>query len=350
MGSVTPLLAAAEEFKKTVSDCEFLWIGTRKGPEKKLVEAYGIKFQSIPAGKFRRYFSLRNFFDPFLIAAGFLKSFGIILKFKPRIILSAGGFVGVPLIWAGWILRVPSLIHQQDVRPGLANKLTAPFAKIVTVTFDESLKYFPKAVWTGNPVRGEIFEGNRERAFFNFKLEKNLPVLLVLGGGTGALELNKIIIKAAPKIFEFCQIIHITGGRLDELLKFEAQTLSKENPRYHFFDFLISEMKDVYATADLVVSRAGMGTLTELAVLGKPTILVPIPKSHQEDNAYYFKRNNAVFLMEQKDLTPEILVETVRELINNKIELENLGRNMKSVMKPEAAAMVGEILKILEKK
>jgi UDP-N-acetylglucosamine--N-acetylmuramyl-(pentapeptide) pyrophosphoryl-undecaprenol N-acetylglucosamine transferase len=351
MGSVTPLLAVAEELKKQSLNAEFLWLGTKNGPERKMVEKYGLVFKAIPSGKLRRYFSGWNFLDPFLIAAGFFKSLWIIFKFKPQVILSAGGFVGVPAIWAGWLLRVPGLIHQQDVKLGLANKLTAPFAKIITVTFPESLKYFPKAVVTANPVRKEIFEGNRERAFLNFKLEKDLPVLLVLGGGTGALPLNKIMIKAAPKILEFCQIIHITGGRSNELLKIEIQNLGKENPRYHVFDFLIEEMKDAYAAADLVISRAGMGTLTELAALGKPTILVPIPKSHQEDNTYYFKRNNAVFLLEQKNLTQEILVETVRELINNKVELENLSRNIKSVMKPGAAeAMVEEVLKILGKK
>lgn len=350
MGSVTPLLAVAEEIKKHLPNCQFLWLGTKFGPEKKVVEKYGIVFKAIPSGKLRRYFSGWNFVDLFLITAGFLKSLFIVLKFKPQIILSVGGFVGVPVIWAGWLLRVPSLIHQQDVRPGLANKLTAPFAKIITVTFEESLKYFPKAILVGNPVRQEIFEGQKERAVEIFKLEKDLPILLVLGGGTGALELNKIVIRAAPKIVKFCQVLHVTGGRMGEVLKFEAETIKKENSRYHLFDFLVEQLKDAYAVADLTVSRAGMGALTELALLGKPTILIPMPDSHQEDNAFYFKRSNAVYLLEQKKLTPDIFIKAVQELIDNKTELENLSRNIRSVIKPKAAtAIVEKILEFLRK-
>ncbi len=346
MGSVTPLLAVAEEIKKRASNCQFLWLGTRFGPERKIVETYGINFKSMPAGKLRRYLSGWNFFVPFQIFYGFCKAFFVILKFKPQIILSAGSFVSVPVIWAGWFLKVPVLVHQQDLRPGLANKLTAPFAKIVTITFEESLKYFPKAILIGNPVRQEIFEGQKERAAEIFKLEKDLPTLLVLGGGTGALGLNKIVVEAVPELTNFCQIIHITGGRLDDLSKFKIEKIKKENSRYHLFDFLVEPLKDAYAVADLVVSRAGMGTLTELAALGKPTILVPMPESHQEDNAFYFKKSNAVYLLDQKKLTPEILIGVVKELINNKVELENLSKNIRSMMKPNAAITTAE--KILE--
>jgi UDP-N-acetylglucosamine--N-acetylmuramyl-(pentapeptide) pyrophosphoryl-undecaprenol N-acetylglucosamine transferase len=350
MGSVIPLLAVAEEFKKVAPATDFLWIGTKNGPEKKVVLKYGINFKTVPSGKLRRYFSGWNILAPFQIFGGFCKTFWLILKFKPQMILSVGGFVAVPVVWAGWFLRAPSLIHQQDVRPGLANKLTSPFAKVITVTFSDSLKYFPKAIVTGNPVREEIFAGSAERAKEFFKLEKDLPALLALGGGTGALELNKIMVQSAPELLKVCQIIHITGGRLDELSKLEAEALKKENSRYHLFDFLISEFKDAYAAADLVISRAGMGTLTELAVLGKPTILIPIPKSHQEDNAWYFKKRNAVYILDQAQLTPENFVAAVQELINNKVELENLSRNIKELMPPDAAQkIIEEIFKVIKK-
>lgn len=346
MGSVTPLLALAEEIRAKDPETEFFWIGTKGGPEKKIISGEGIKFIAIPAGKLRRYFSGKNLFTPFLVLGGFLKSFFIILKFKPGIILSAGGFVGVPVIWAGWILKIPSLVHQQDIRPGFANKLTARFAKIITVVFPESKKYFPEAIFAGNPVRRKIFSGNGERAIKFFGLEKNLPTILILGGGTGALELNKIVLEAVPELTKFCQIIHITGGRFDEKLMAE----NKEKLRYHPFDFLDAELKDAYVAADLVVSRAGLGTLTELAALGKPTILVPMSKSHQEDNAWYFKKNNAVEILEQVRLTSENFVASINELLNNRVALENLGRNIRSVMKLGAAGiMAEEIFKIIKK-
>lgn len=344
MGSVTPLLSLAEEIRTKMPEADFLWLGTKNGPEAELIRANGLIFEKIPAGKLRRYFSGFNLLIPFLIAGGFLKALWVILRFKPKIILSAGGFVGVPVIWAGWVLGVPSLVHQQDIRPGLANKLAAPFAKLVTVAFPEGKKYFPKAIWTGNPVRREIFSGDTEAALKFFGLEKNIPTILVLGGGTGALKLNEVVLKAAPELVKFCQVIHVTGGRLGD--NFSGNSAG----RYHVFDFLAGQLKDAYAVADLVISRAGLGTLTELAALGKPTVLVPMPKSHQEDNAWYFKKNNAVRIIEQADLTPENFSSSARELINNKVELENLSRNMKGVMKIGAAgAIVEEIFKIIKK-
>ncbi|MFA5128391.1 MAG: undecaprenyldiphospho-muramoylpentapeptide beta-N-acetylglucosaminyltransferase [Patescibacteria group bacterium] len=346
MGSVTPLLAVAEELQKRTPDAEFLWIGTKNGPEKKVVEVYNIKFISVPAGKLRRYFSGWNFLMPFLIAAGFFKSLRLILKFKPQMILSAGGFVAVPVIWAGWVLRVPSLVHQQDVRPGLANKLTARFAKIITVTFSESLKYFPRAIVTGNPVRPEIFSGNKDRAAEIFNLEKNIPVILILGGGTGAFSLNKIVVAAALRLAEFCQVVHMTGGRVDVPLQSKIETIKRETARYHSVEFLMKDYSDTLAVADLVISRAGLGTLSELAMLGKPTVLIPIPGSHQEDNAYYFKKQNAVVIWNERNITPENFSEAIRELLNNKVELESLGRNIKKIMPIDAAKkMADEILR-----
>ncbi len=346
MGSVTPLLAVAEEIKKRESGADFLWIGTKNGPEKKFVESFGIKFTSVSAGKLRRYFSGWNFLAPFYIAAGFLKSFWLIFKFKPQMILSAGGFVAVPVIWAGWILRVPSLVHQEDLRPGLANKLTAKFAKIITVTFLESLKYFPRGVVVGNPVRQEIFSGDKMRAAQNFNLEKDLPTIFILGGGTGAMSLNKIIVAASRELVKFCQVIHMTGGRIDEAMKNEIENIKRETARYHSAEFLGKDLPDIFAASDLVISRAGMATLTELAVLGKPTVLIPIPESHQEDNAYYFKKQNAVMFWDEKNITPENFSAAVRELLNNKVELENLGRNIKEIMSANAAQkIVDEILR-----
>lgn len=346
MGSVTPLLAVAEELKKREASAEFLWLGTKSGPEKKVVESFGIKFRSVPAGKLRRYFSGWNFLMPFLLAAGFFKSLWLIFKFKPQMILSAGGFVAVPVIWAGWILRVTSLVHQEDLRPGLANKLTARFAKIITVTFSDSLKYFPRAIVTGNPVRQEIFSGSIDRAAENFNLEKDLPTIFILGGGTGATSLNKIVVAAARELVKFCQVIHMTGGRVDESLRAGIENIKRETARYHSVEFLGKDLPDVFTVADLMISRAGMATLTELAVLGKPTVLIPISGSHQEDNAYYFKKQNAVVLWDERNLTPENFSAAVRELLNNKVELESLSRNIGETMSADAAQkIVDEILK-----
>ncbi|OGY45953.1 MAG: undecaprenyldiphospho-muramoylpentapeptide beta-N-acetylglucosaminyltransferase [Candidatus Buchananbacteria bacterium RIFCSPHIGHO2_02_FULL_38_8] len=337
IGSVSPLIALFEEIKKQHSEAEFLWVATRSGLEYKLIKDYNISIRSIFSGKFRRYFSFRNLLDLFLIKLGFFQSLFIILSFKPDVILSAGGFVSVPLVWAGWLLRKPSLIIQQDVKPGLANKLMAPFAKIIAVTFEKSLSSFPpnKTVLVGNPVRRDILSGNEIEAYRFFKLNPEIPTILVIGGGTGALSLNSLILGSLPKLVNFCQVIHLTGGRIDK---------TAEHPRYRSYDFLSDQLKNAYAMADVVVCRAGMGTLTEVAALGKPTIIIPIPGSHQEENASEFLRNNAALVIEQKNLTAEGFVEAIKELLTDEVELNNLSQNIRQVMPSNAAEEIAKMI------
>ncbi|MFA6271495.1 MAG: glycosyltransferase [Patescibacteria group bacterium] len=211
-GSVAPLLAIYQQLVK-VENTEFLFIGGNNSIEKDLAEENGIRFESIISGKLRRYFDPRNFLTPFAVILGFFHAIRILKKWRPDIILSAGSFVAVPVVWAAWLLRKPVIIHQQDLRKGLANKLMTPFATKITVTFPESLADFPrgKTIHTGNPIRESILSGNRETAMHIFSLSDNIPVILILGGGTGALTLNKIVTDSLPRLLEFCQIIHIAG-------------------------------------------------------------------------------------------------------------------------------------------
>ncbi|TSC96323.1 MAG: UDP-N-acetylglucosamine--N-acetylmuramyl-(pentapeptide) pyrophosphoryl-undecaprenol N-acetylglucosamine transferase [Parcubacteria group bacterium Athens1014_10] len=349
IGSVSPLLAISQKIKEKNSEVKFLFLGTYKGRvEKELVKNYKIPFQPIFSGKLRRYLSFKNFIDLIFIFLGFVQSFFIILKFRPNVIVSAGSFVSVPVIWAGWILKIPSLIHQQDAVPGLANKLMAPFATKITVVFEKSLKDFPKdkTILTGNPTREDIFAGDKKRAREIFKLEKDLPVILFIGGGTGALALNKLIIEALLELTKFCQIIHLTGKNKNLLVD-----LKNFGGNYHAYDFLTKEMPDAYAAADLVVCRAGMGTLTEISLMGQPAIIIPIPNSHQEKNAEIFSQKNAAILLNQRELTPEILIQEIKNLLNNQEKLKILSENINKVMKSGAMEkIIEEINKICGKK
>lgn len=343
-GSVIPLLAIAAQIKKQNPDAQFLFIGTKKGqPEKELAEKYNIPFTSIHGGKLRRYFDLRNIIDIFLIIIGFFQSLFIISKFKPDIILGAGGFIQVPVIWAGKFLGKKIIIHQQDLKPSLANKLTSCYADKITVTFEKSLNDFKKekTVLTGNPVRKKILNGDKEVAYKTFNLNKNLPVILFVGGGTGALGLNIIIEKALPKLVEFCQIIHLTGK--------DKKVGDFNHENYHPYEFLKDEMKEALTVADLIVSRAGMSALTEFSVLGKPIILVPLPKSHQEENALFFSQNRAANVIYYTDLKSELLTEKIKSLLNNKEEINILSENIKKIIKPEAAqSITSEIFKLVK--
>ncbi|MBU0636914.1 MAG: undecaprenyldiphospho-muramoylpentapeptide beta-N-acetylglucosaminyltransferase [Patescibacteria group bacterium] len=343
-GSVTPLLAIAEELKTAPQggDFEFLWLGTKYGPEKNMVEQAGIKFKVITGGKWRRYFSLQNFSDLFKIKIAFFQSFFILLKYRPDLAISAGSFISVPVVWAAWLLGVKVLIHQQDVRPGLANKLMAPLAKIITVTFEKSLKdYGKKAIWIGNPVRKQFLNKDLKK---KNNLQESLPIVLILGGGTGAITINKLVEESLSELTKFCQIIHITGKN-KTITNHKSQIIN-----YTKYEFLnLEQMARAYDSADLIVSRCGMGTLSELSCLGKPVILIPLLDSHQEDNAAIFSQAKAGVVLEQKKLTSQELISEIKKLIKDKELQKRLNQNIVKVMKQGANKAIIEIIKSLIK-
>lgn len=334
-GSVSPLLAVADEIQKNDKETKFLWIGGKVGPEQEMVATHNIEFKKICAGKLRRYFSLKNLIDIFRIKIGFLQAFFIILNFKPDVIVSAGSFISVPIVWAGWLLRKKILIHQQDIRPGLANKLMAPFADKITVSFSESLKDYSKekTILTGNPVRNDIFLGDKKRAVKLFNLEDNLPTVLIVGGGTGAINLNKFVLDGLNELTKFCQVIHITG---------KGKHVKVQNNKYHQYDFLKNEFADAIEIADLVVSRAGLGSLTELSALKKPAIIIPLAKSHQEVNAKYFVDKDAVVYFKEEKLSTQKFVSEIKNLLYNKEKLNHLKNNIYKFLKSDASILISK--------
>ena len=347
-GSVTPLLAVAAELIKEQADWRLVFVGTKQGPEKELVQTFNgaaIKIISIPTGIWRRYISGHNFFDVFKIGAAFFKSLLILSQEKPLIVMSAGSFVSVPLVWAAACRRIPILIHQQDIRPGLANKLMAPFARAISVTFEKSLTdYGPRAVLTGNPFPNISFPQVNviaTRRQYGFKFDK--PLLLVIGGGTGAIAINDLVKEALPDLLPQCQIAHLTGrGK-------KALEIS-DSEEYKVFEFLDqAEVLALMAAADLVLSRSGLGVLTELSALAKPAILIPIPHSHQEDNAAIFSERKAALVLSQTDLTAKKLSQEIARALADAKLRGSLSHNIQKIMKREAAqniaALVWEMIK-----
>ncbi|MEK7189921.1 MAG: UDP-N-acetylglucosamine--N-acetylmuramyl-(pentapeptide) pyrophosphoryl-undecaprenol N-acetylglucosamine transferase, partial [Patescibacteria group bacterium] len=304
LGPVMPLIATYQELKKKHLVWEFLWVGTKKGPEKSIAAKCGLPFEFITSAKLRRYWSWQNLSAPFLFLAGFIQSWQLIKKFRPDLLISAGGFVSVPLHWAAWFLKKTTIIHQQDIEIGLANKLMARTADFITTSFEHQKKNFPsdKTIWIGNPVRAGLMHGAKEAAMSHFDLDPNLLTVFVLGGGTGALSLNKLVTNNLVEFIRHCQVIHMTGiGKELSIPLFRGHPDDKFlRERYHPARFLDEDLlKNVLAAADLVISRAGLSTLSELAVLGKPVIIVPIVKTHQVANAEYFsKRSGAAVFYE----------------------------------------------------
>jgi len=345
MGSVTPLLAMGDYLKFKQPGIDFFWIGTKDGPERKVVEKNNIDFKPIYSGKLRRYFSWKNFSDILRIKIGFLQSFLYLAKLKPDIILSAGGYIAVPVVWAGWFLGIPSIIHQQDVKPGLANKLCAWCASKITICFSETAAAFntKKVKLVGNPVRELVknldLKKSRNDLCQKYNLNPGLPVVLVQTGGRGAMVINDLVLDAIPRLAEFCQVVHITGQhRSNHFIQHK-----KGYKNYHEFDFL-ADNSEVLNLAWVIISRAGMGTLTEIAYLSKASVVIPIPNSHQQENARYFKQKKAACIIEQSDLDAENLVDNIKRLVNNKDIREKMGFNAHQVIKWGAEEKIGDLI------
>lgn len=329
-GPVTPLLALAPDLR--AAGYELAWVGTKNGIESGMVAEVAIDYYAIPAGKLRRYVSLSNLLDVFRVLAGFFASLSLLGKLKPSLVMTAGAFVSVPLVWAAWALRIKVIVHQQDIRPGLANRLMAPFADVVTVTFEKSLKDFgKKAVWTGNPVRLEF------RQVVPRKKTGDRPRVLVLGGGTGASSLNELVIVSLPQLLQITDVVHVTGGKIEKPENYEGYQA------YNFMD--APAIAQAMADADLVVTRAGLGTLTELAYLGKPAIIIPMPDSHQEENGMEFSAKQAALLLEQKKLTPSSFVSMISKSLVDRDSLKVLSNNALSIMRRKAETAIVNIVK-----
>ena len=346
-GSVSPLLAVAGEIKKHHPQAGFLLVGTKHGPERAMAEEAGIAFAQVTAGKFRRYFSWKNLWAPFLIAVGLWQAFKILRDYKPAAVFGAGSFAQVPVVWAAWFKGIPVVLHQQDVLPGLANRFCQFAAKKITVTFESSLSDFSsslgvfykkkqqdKIILTGNPFREELKDGSKQRAQKEFNLNPEFATLLVLGGGTGAKFLNDLMADSAPELAKVVQIIHSTGKNKSLELKLQ---------NYHAYEF-ISNIADAYAAADIVLARAGLSTITELSNLKKVSIIVPMPGTHQEANAFYLMDADAAIVLNQNRITASGLVSLVRKLLFAGEAQEIMKKNLSQIMPHNAGGKIAEII------
>ncbi len=346
-GSVTPLLQIYYELH---NEFDFLFIGTYSGLEKGIIKKEGLAYSAILSGKWRRYFSFKNLVDIFLIFLAFWQSLFLLLKIKPKIIISVGGFVAVPLSWAAWVLGIPSIVHQQDVLPGLANKLMSKTAKVITITFPEAKKYYgTKARWIGNlgPDLNN-FKFNKNEILDKYQLNNlRLPLIIIIGGGTGSSFLNKLTAESLEELLLVSKIIHISGSTERDIKGNED--IDYEN--YLKLEFINHpDLLALMSLADLVVSRCGLATLTELSFFKKPTILIPMPDSHQEYNAQEFEKKEAAIILDQKKLNSDDFIKEIKLILNND-ELKNkLSQNIFQVIKNGNHEMTNLIKEIINNK
>jgi len=310
-GHVTPNIALLPHLKE--AGFEISYIGSYDGIEKKLIEDYGIPYYGIATGKFRRYLDVKNLTDPFKVIKGFGEARKYLKRLRPDVVFSKGGFVSVPVVRAAASLHIPCIIHESDMTPGLANKLCIPVAQKVCCNFPETYNMLPKekAVLTGSPIREELTRGNPIAALDMCGFTSNKPVILVIGGSLGAASVNQALRDALPGLLKDFQIAHICGkDKIDEAY------LHTEG--YIQFEYVKEELKDLFAMADIVISRAGANSICELLALRKPNLLIPLSaKSSRGDqilNAKSFEAQGFSMVIDDDDLSPQLLTEKVLEL------------------------------------
>ena len=322
-GHVTPNIALLPALK--AAGYEIVYIGSKSGMEKELIENCGIPYHGISSGKLRRYIDTKNISDIFRVVKGIGQASALIHKEKPDVIFSKGGFVSVPVVIGGYLNHVPVIIHESDITPGLANKLSLPFASKICVTFPEALKHLKsdKGVLTGTPIRSELFKGNREKGLKMCGFKGNKPVILVMGGSQGSVAINTAVRSALDRLTDKFDIVHLCGkGHLDKEIN---------NPSYKQFEYISSELKDLLACADAVVSRAGSNSICEFLSLGKPMLLIPLSRTASRGdqilNAKSFKEHGFAAVLEEENLTDDTLEKELNKLYNNRVSYISAMKN-----------------------
>lgn len=346
-GHVYPALAVAERLK----DSQVLYVGTSSGLEREIVSRWGLPFREVSSAPFRGLNPLRQAVNLLKVLKGIWEAWKIVKEFSPDAIFATGGYVSVPVVLAGKLQGIPSLIYLPDLEPGLAVRFLSMLASRVAVTFPEVMKFFPpeKTVVTGYPVRRELLEVTAEEGRKYFGLEDGLKTVLVFGGSRGARSINRALADSLEVLLDFCQVIHISGS-LDygEMKAVEMALPPEKRNRYKVFPYLHREMGLALAAADLVVSRAGAATLGEFPALGKPAILIPYPYAggHQERNARFLADKGAALVIPDHELSDAFLP-TVLDLLRDDEKLRLMKEKAKAIASPGAAEKLAELLREL---
>ena len=356
-GHIFPIIAIARELKKGNPSLKLYFVGPKKGVDLELFKKEEIKVKRIFSGKIRRYSGFRSrlsdFIDIFFkVPLGFIQSFFYIFMLSPDVIFSKGGYGAVPSTLAAKILQVPILLHESDIVPGMANRFLSRFALEIFTSFPKT-KFFPseKILCVGNPVRKNLFiVPSREEILNCIKLKGEKPVIFILGGSQGSEKINDFVLQIIPRLLSTFEVIHQCGTANYKNISVEADFLipQKEKDSYHLFPFLDEEeMRCAYHSADIIVSRAGSGSIFEIAAVGKPSILVPLPGSaqnHQSKNAQLYSDLGCAIITEEENLTPNLFLQKAVALMKSPSVRQNMTNQAKRFAKPRAAKIIAEYI------
>lgn len=328
------------------------YIGPKEKYAAELLKKENVIIKKILAGKIRRYFSLKNIIDFFKIPIGTIQSFFWLFFLAPDIVFSKGGYGSFPVVLAAKSLEIPIFLHESDSIPGKSSQITAKWAIEVFVSFIDQ-KIFPKEkiVCVGNPIRREITEGLKENAKKTFGIQGDKPVILFLGGSQGAQKINGTILEILPELLEDFEVVHQTGEKNLKNVQIEAGALIGDKDiekRYHVLAFLKEKQyAEAFAVSDLVVSRAGSGSIFEIAGCGKPAIIIPLPDSaqdHQIKNAYEFEKSEGGEVIEQKNMTPNFLLEKIKNLFSRPDILAEMAKKSIAFSRPRTGEIIASYL------
>lgn len=359
-GHLFPLLAVIREIRRLADNQPIVlhYIGPKDQKNQFLLTQENVKIHNIVSGKIRRYFSFENITDVlFSIPFGFLQSFFILLFNRPSLVFSKGGSGSVPVTVCANLLRIPVFLHESDTIPGQSNRVASAFAKKIFTSFEKTEYFDPtKTILVGNPILKEVMEGSKESAKEIFNLHSNKPILLFWGGSQGAEPINDFVLTILEKLLQNYEVIHVCGKKNYHSVQQEASVILHDAPilkeNYHPWEFLDeTPLKHALKAADLVISRAGSGSIFEIAACGKPAILIPLPSSannHQSKNAYEYAKNGLAVIIEQENMSPNFFLQKVQYLLSNTEELEKMKNSALQFAKPLAAkAIAREILEYL---
>ena len=360
-GHLFPLVAVSRKINElakinNLGEAEIYYFGPGLFLESSLErEEMNFYYSILITGKWRRYASLKNFIDIFKILVGFVQALWKLLVIMPDVIFSKGGYGSVATVLAGWIYRVPIILHESDSVPGFANRLMSPFATFIAVSWNEAAKYFPrdKTYFTGEAVRDAFFNEPEEKERALLHLTGKKPVILVLGGSQGAQKINDIILDILPNLLEISEVIHQTGDENYNSVFNESRVILKgmsgeQITLYHPVNFMVEpEYVAAIHSADIVISRSGAGSIFEIAAAGKPGILIPItnsPNDHSRRNAYIFKGNGRAEVIEESNLTPNLILSVISGVLNNPEKKKKMEQLAKEFATPDAAKLIAQAI------